>query len=438
MKICKNCKKTIEDDALVCPYCGCVVKKTSGKKDRSGGGLVAKGALPESGQVEKKKPKKKRKTWLWVLGWIFVFPVPLTILLLRSQKVNKIIKIIVLAIAWLFYLFFASAFMASDPDSSTTAPIRSIAPEEDMSISESVKEDEKANIKDLTFTDNNDVTIKAGESISKGYLKVNVKSKDEFTPDDVAFVSDDSDVVQVSLTRVEDTTNLYFDIIAVSGGETNIYAQSKDGSIKSQPLHVIVQEPIKVESIELQGYKSDLLFGEKTVAEAIILPENAEDRTITWTSSDGQVAQVDDNGNITAVGDGQATITATSSNGIESSFEVNVDGTKRLMNLDIKRVRQDDLNIGNEWSYVILVNGESPSNTMGVSLGDTITFYAEFTESDDDPDVGSAEASYTVTQEALDQGFWVSTDLYVTENGGRYRGQSAHFVVTYTFSPVEY
>ena len=63
---------------------------------------------------------------------------------------------------------------------------------------------------------------------------------------------------------------------------------------------------------------------------------------------------------------------------------------------------------------------------------------SEFTEDDDDPDVGSAEASYTVTQEALDQGFWVSTDLYVTENGGRYTGQSAHFVVTYTFSPVEY
>lgn len=436
MKICKNCKKTIEDDALVCPYCGCVVKKADRKKDRSSNALSTKGVLVESGQVEKKKPKKKRKTWLWVLGWIFAFPVPLTILLLRSQKVNKIVKIIVLVIAWLFYLLFASAFMASEPESSTTTPSRSIEPQED--IPGSVEEDEKENIKDLTFTDNNDVTIKAGESISQGYLKVNVKSKDEFTPEDVAFVSDDSDVAQVSLTRVEDTTNLYFDIIAVSGGETNIYAQSRDGSVKSQPLHVIVKEPIKVESIELQGYKSDLLIGEKTIAQAIISPENAEDRTITWTSSDGQVAQVDENGNITAVGDGQAMITATSSNGVESSFEVNVDGTKRLMNLNIKRDRQDNLNIGDEWSYVILVNGDRPSNTMGVSLGDTITFYAEFTESDDNPDVGSAEASYTVTQEALDQGFWVSTDLYVTENGGRYTGQSAHFVVTYTFSPVEY
>lgn len=36
------------------------------------------------------------------------------------------------------------------------------------------------------------------------------------------------------------------------------------------------------------------------------------------------------------------------------------------------------------------------------SLGDALTFYAEFTEDDDDPDAGSAETSYTVTQEALD------------------------------------
>ena len=303
--------------------------------------------VDESELVSKKKPKKKKKTWLWILGWIFAFPLPLTILLLRSRKINKIIKIIILAIAWLFYLLVASAFMASEPDSSTTTRSQSIEPEED--ISESAEEEEE-NIKELTFTNNDDVTIKVGESISQGYLKVNVKSKDEFTPEDVAFVSDDSDVAQVSLTRVEDTTNLYFDIIAVSGGETNIYAQSRDGSVKSQPLHVIVKEPIKVESIELQGYKSDLLIGEKTIAQAIISPENAEDRTITWTSSDGQVAQVDENGNITAVGDGQAMITATSSNGVESSFEVNVDGTKRLMNLNIKRDRQDNLNIGDEWS----------------------------------------------------------------------------------------
>ena len=35
---------------------------------------------------------KKRRTWLWVLGWIFIFPLPLTILLLRKKQMKPIFK----------------------------------------------------------------------------------------------------------------------------------------------------------------------------------------------------------------------------------------------------------------------------------------------------------------------------------------------------------
>ncbi len=53
-------------------------------------------------------PKKKRKTWLWVLGWIFIFPIPLTILIWRSQKMSTIVKIVLTAVAWLVYMSFGS------------------------------------------------------------------------------------------------------------------------------------------------------------------------------------------------------------------------------------------------------------------------------------------------------------------------------------------
>lgn len=49
--------------------------------------------------------KPKRKTWLWVLGWIFIFPVPLTILLLRNQGMDKRLRVALIAAAWLVYLF---------------------------------------------------------------------------------------------------------------------------------------------------------------------------------------------------------------------------------------------------------------------------------------------------------------------------------------------
>ena len=59
---------------------------------------------------------KKRKTWLWVLGWLFIFPLPLTILLLR-KNMNKIVKYVIIALAWIIYLFIA---MPVNGDSTTT------------------------------------------------------------------------------------------------------------------------------------------------------------------------------------------------------------------------------------------------------------------------------------------------------------------------------
>lgn len=48
--------------------------------------------------------KKKRKTWLWVLGWIFIFPVPLTIILLNKKDMKPALKYALIAIAWVIYL----------------------------------------------------------------------------------------------------------------------------------------------------------------------------------------------------------------------------------------------------------------------------------------------------------------------------------------------
>ena len=92
MKICKNCKKQIEDDALVCPYCGCVNKNDTVKSD------ILKGSETVRNSGSGEPQKRKRKTWLWVIGWIFAFPIPLTILMIRNQKLNKILKIIIIAV----------------------------------------------------------------------------------------------------------------------------------------------------------------------------------------------------------------------------------------------------------------------------------------------------------------------------------------------------
>ena len=68
--------------------------------------------------LEVEQPKK-RKTWLWVLGWIFVFPVPLTILMLRKKDMKPILKYGIIAAAWIVYLIIGLGGNSSNKNPST-------------------------------------------------------------------------------------------------------------------------------------------------------------------------------------------------------------------------------------------------------------------------------------------------------------------------------
>ena len=50
---------------------------------------------------------RQRKTWLWVLGWIFIFPVPLTIIMIKKKDISKKIRYGAIAAAWIVYLAMA-------------------------------------------------------------------------------------------------------------------------------------------------------------------------------------------------------------------------------------------------------------------------------------------------------------------------------------------
>lgn len=59
---------------------------------------------------------KRRKTWLWVLGWIFIFPLPLTIILLRKKEMKPVIKYAIIAVAWVIYLIIALASKSNNEE----------------------------------------------------------------------------------------------------------------------------------------------------------------------------------------------------------------------------------------------------------------------------------------------------------------------------------
>ena len=64
---------------------------------------------------------KKRKTWLWVLGWIFIFPLPLTIILINKKDMNKILKYAIIALAWIVYLAIGFSGNSGEKTASTVS-----------------------------------------------------------------------------------------------------------------------------------------------------------------------------------------------------------------------------------------------------------------------------------------------------------------------------
>ncbi|MCI9598274.1 MAG: Ig domain-containing protein, partial [Firmicutes bacterium] len=77
--------------------------------------------------------------------------------------------------------------------------------------------------------------------------------------------------------------------------------------------------PILVEEITFGDSTAQLKPGETKDLTATVLPENATDKNMTWTSSDESVAKVSGGGTITAVNPGKATITAMAQDGSDIS-----------------------------------------------------------------------------------------------------------------------
>ena len=111
-------------------------------------------------------------------------------------------------------------------------------------------------------------------------------------------------------------------VTAKALGKAVITAKSGDVSATC----TVTVEPTPVESVTLNQTSATLRVGQTVTLTATVQPEDATDKTVTWTSSDTEVITIDENGQITAVGmkDSGATVTATAANGASASCHVTV------------------------------------------------------------------------------------------------------------------
>ena len=99
-------------------------------------------------------------------------------------------------------------------------------------------------------------------------------------------------------------------VTAIAVGEATITATTADGSNLTASCKVTVV-PTLAETITLDKTEISLEATETATLIAIVLPELVTDKSVEWSSSNESVAVVDENGVVTAVAVGEATITAT-------------------------------------------------------------------------------------------------------------------------------
>lgn len=85
---------------------------------------------------------------------------------------------------------------------------------------------------------------------------------------------------------------------------------------------------VKVDAIELSESEKKLNVGKSFTITATVKPDNAWNRTVTWSSSDPSIATVNENGTVTAIAEGEVIITAESADGVKAECRVTVEKEK--------------------------------------------------------------------------------------------------------------
>ena len=175
----------------------------------------------------------------------------------------------------------------------------------------------KVTAKDITVPDSLDVKLNDGNETS---IEATVSPADA-TDVKVSYASTDEAVATVDKDgRVQ----------VLQPGECDITTTLMQDGEKVTEKTTHVKAFYEVESITLDSNEGKLTVGNSHTIKATVAPEEvAAETAIEWSSSNEKVATVDENGKVTAIAAGEATITATA--GEESAnYEVTVEQPKKV------------------------------------------------------------------------------------------------------------
>lgn len=184
--------------------------------------------------------------------------------------------------------------------------------------------------------DKSSVTLKVGES---------AKLTATVLPDDAT----DKSVTWTSLDSKTATVAADGTVRALSIGKTTLRVAANDGSNVTAEVEVNVV-PTPVESISVSSASSTTIkVGERVQLYAVVLPEDATDKTVAWSTSDADIATVDANGLVTANSVGIVEITASAG---DKSASVSITVDKTLAQSVVLSQYSADMKVGEQLGLV--------------------------------------------------------------------------------------
>lgn len=149
-------------------------------------------------------------------------------------------------------------------------------------------------------------------------------------------------------------------VTAVAPGKGKIYLQCDNA--KSQEIEV--ECVVFAESITLDNTDLNLKIGEESKLSPTVLPEQTTDKTVSWSSSNSDVAKVDENGVVSGVSLGNATITATDITG-----KISAQCAVKVIPVEVEKVTVSDSSVKLAKGQKFIVSASvSPSNATYKNL----------------------------------------------------------------------
>ena len=155
-------------------------------------------------------------------------------------------------------------------------------------------------------------------------------------------------------------------VTAVGNGTATITVTSVSGNYTAT-VAVTVKIPVEIERITIETEREILTkIGDSTELKVKIEPENADAQKLIWKSGDEMIAAVDENGKVTAIGNGTVIITVTTEDGkntasititVKIPDEPVINKTKGFGRLKVRSVNQTKTSITLEWSKLDGVDG---------------------------------------------------------------------------------